>query len=55
MLLLILSGHVLEGYSSHFDRLSVCLSVADLEDDVHFVLQRDVPLIYHFLTIKPCS
>ena len=53
-----------EGYSSHFDCLSVRLSVADLEDGGLLALQRGVnlnwmtiyiPLICHFFEIRPCS
>ena len=41
--LLTLSVYALEGYSSHFV-LSVCLSMADLEDGELLVLQRDTNL-----------
>jgi len=44
-LLLTLRAHALEGYSSHFVCLSVCLSsVANLEDGGLLALQRDMRL-----------
>ena len=60
---------MLEDYSSHFVVcLSVCLSVADLEDGVLLALQRDtnlksatrrfnLPLLYSIVynEIRPCS
>ena len=41
---LIFSAHALEGNSSHFVCLSICLSVDDLEDGILLALQRDTNL-----------